>query len=463
MAYYEMAFLAQNGEGFFTKITSPILQSPTHWSPGISFLAAFFSKITSVNFLSTFTFLNYILLIFNILLFKNISNLFLKNEKNVFFTTLLFLISYPTLVCHLELSSEPLFLFLSFLGFIFWKKYENRANLKNLIFVGFFFGLATITRYVGVVFFISIVGLLFFEQISFASKSKKILVFCCTFALFPILIFLRNHLLFNEISDRVFVFHPLPFRKFLQMGQTILGWFSPLVYDKNWKNIGLMLAILSIFIFIKMLYFYLKNSKISKFYNFSTVFALSYLTFLVFSISFLDVFTNLDYRILYPISPIFLIGLSIVLEVENHFFYRKALYFSLIFSYVSSAFLTTYNNYTQGNDGSTSPKYQQDEGILFLKKNYPTTKIYSNIADILKINGLENVAYTPFLYDPSSLLTNRNLSENLEKQLNDYSEKKAVFVFVNEKKRDFFVSEQQIILFLQKKPDTLSENILIFK
>ncbi len=463
MAYYEMAILAQNGEGIFTKITSPILQSPTHWSPGISFLSALISKISNTNTLIVFTFLNYILLILNILLFKKINNMFLKKENNIFFSTFLFAFSYSTLTCHLELSSEPLFLFLGFLGFIFWKKYEAQTALKNLIFAAFFFGLATATRYVGVVFFISIVGLLLFEKISLVLKSKKIFIFCYTFALFPSLIFLRNHLLFSQISDRVFVFHLLPFRKFLQLGQTILGWFSPLIYDKNWKNIGLILVVLSISIFIKMLFFYLKKDKKKILHSFSSAFTISYFTFLFFSISFLDVFTNLDYRILYPLFPIFLIGLSVILEAQNDFFYKRIVYFSLIFGYVSSAFLTTYNNYTQGNEGSTSPKYQQDEGILFLKKNYPTTKIYSNIADILKMNGLENVAYTPFLYDPSSLLENKFLDKEMKTQLDDFKTKKAIFVFINEKKRDFFISEKQITKNLQQNPNTLSDNILIFK
>jgi hypothetical protein len=212
-----------------------------------------------------------------------------------------------------------------------------------------------------------------------------------------------------------------------------------------------------------MLYFYVKTNKISNFYTFQSIFILSYFAFLVFSISFFDVFTNLDYRILYPIFPIFLIGFGMVLQAERDNFYKKTITFSLIFSYLSAAYLTTVHNFTQGNDGSTSPKYQQDKGILFLKEKYPTTKIYSNIADILKMNGLYNVAYTPFLYDPSSLLENKNFNTEIEKQLNDFRNEKAVFIFANEKKRDFFASEKQIMEILQQNPDTLSENILIFK
>jgi hypothetical protein len=463
MAYYEMAISAQNGEGFFIKTTSTALQSPTHWSPGTSFLAALISKIFNTNILSTFTFLNYILLVFNILLFKKIANVFLKKENYVFFITFLFLFSYSTLVCHLELSSEPLFMFFSFLGFIFWKKYDYQATTKNLVFAAFFFGLAAITRYLGIVFFISVAFLLLFENISRTLEYKKLLIFCGVFMFFPSLIFLRNHLLFSEVTDRIMIFHTLPFRKILQMGQTILGWFSPLVYDKKFKNIGIIFAGLNIFVFLKMLYFYVKTNKISNFYTFQSIFILSYFAFLVFSISFFDVFTNLDYRILYPIFPIFLIGFGMVLQAERDNFYKKTITFSLIFSYLSAAYLTTVHNFTQGNDGSTSPKYQQDKGILFLKGKYPTTKIYSNIADILKMNGLYNVAYTPFLYDPSSLLENKNFNTEIEKQLNDFRNEKAVFIFANEKKRDFFASEKQIMEILQQNPDTLSENILIFK
>ena len=349
MAYFEMATLAQYGEGIFSKITSPILQSSTHWSPGISFLAAFFAKITNINTLSIFTFLNYILLIFNTLFFKKISKTILKSENYVFFATLLFLFSYSTLTCHLELSSEPLFTFFTFLGFTFWKKYENKTQTKDLIFVALFFGLAAITRYVGVILVVPVLYFLLFEE---KINKQKIIVFCCIFFLFPALIFLRNHLLFNEVSDRNLVFHLLPARKILQFGQTVLAWLSPLVYEKKYQFFGIFISIISIFISGKIFYFYLKSYNYKQFITFYNVFVVIYLAFLVFSISVFDVFTDLDYRILYPIFPFFLLGIFYVLEQEKTFiFEKKMLIFLLFSSYILSAFFMTFKSYTQGNDG----------------------------------------------------------------------------------------------------------------
>ena len=461
MAYYEVATLAQHGEGIFSKITSPILQSPTHWSPGISFLAAFFAKITNINTLSIFTFLNYILLIFNVLLFKKISKTLLENENYIFFATSLFLISYPTLTCHLELSSEPLFTFFTFLGFAFWKKYENQTQTKNLIFVALFFGLAAITRYVGIILIFPVLYFLLFKE---KINKQKIIVFCCLFFLFPALIFLRSHLLFNEFSDRNLVFHPLPARKILQFGQTILAWFSPLIYEKKYRFSGIFTSIISTFIFLKIFYFHLKNYNFKQFITFYNLFVATYLTFLVFSISVFDVFTDLDYRILYPIFPFFLLGIFYVLEQEKAFILEKKILIVLLFStYILSVFLMTLKNYTQGNDGSTSPKYRQDKGILFLKEKHPNTKIYSNIPDILKMNGLENVAYAPSVFDPCSLLENKNMEAEIAVQIANFQAKKAIFIFARHTIRNYRVSEKEISAKLNQKPDTLSENILIFK
>ena len=461
MAYFEMATLAQNGEGVFSKITSPILQSPTHWSPGISFLAAFFAKITNIKILSIFTFLNYILLIFNLLLFKKISKTLLESENYVFFATSLFSLSYSTLTCHLELSSEPLFTVFTFLGFIFWKKYENKSETKDLIFVALFFGLAAITRYVGVILVVPVLYFLLFKE---KINKQKIIVFCCVFAIFPSLIFLRNHLLFNEISDRNLVFHPLPFRKILQFGQTILAWFSPLIYEKKYQIFGIFTSTISIFIFGKILYIYLKSRNYKQNITFYTIFVVIYLAFLVFSISVFDVFTDLDYRILYPIFPFFLLGIFYVLEQEKAFILEKKILIILLFStYILSAFFMTYKNYTQGNDGSTSPKYQQDKGILFLKEKYPNTKIYSNIPDILKMNGLENVAYTPSVFNPCSLLENKNMEAEMNVQIADFQAKKAIFIFARSTFRNYRVSEKEISAKIKQKIDTLSENILILQ
>lgn len=83
------------------------------------------------------------------------------------------------------------------------------------------------------------------------------------------------------------------------------------------------------------------------------------------------------------------------------------------------------------------------------------------MADVLKMNGLDNVAYTPYVYDPSSRLANSNLNAQTNTMILEYEQKKAIFVFSDSEFRDFFFDYSELKSMIQEKPDTLNSKILI--
>jgi hypothetical protein len=145
--------------------------------------------------------------------------------------------------------------------------------------------------------------------------------------------------------------------------------------------------------------------------------------------------------------------------------FDKKLFLLFFFtSYVCEAFFFVSNYHKNDIEGSSlNHKVKNDSGIAFLKKNYDQIKIYSNMADLLKINGLNQVEYIPYIYDPSSRLPNPNMEKEIATILIEYEQKRAIFVFSNGGFRDFLIDYSKLQHLVKEKPDTLSEKVIILK
>ncbi len=448
MYYYETAELFQRGEGVFKSVHTPLIAPHTHWIPCSAWIVGAVTWIFSMNLLTAFRLVNGIFLLANIFLFKILIGQHLEKKGFVLLGTLLFSLHFATISCHSELSSEPAFMFFMLGGFIVWNFFEKNEVDKYLIGVGFLFGWAAAMRYIGVVLAMPVLLCLIKEN-GFKKSNfiKKTFFFLLPFSVCPILMSGRNLYFFGASTDRIFVFHPFNLRNILQLGQTILGWFSPLLYEKTWFGVGILVSLLGFSFFM---YLFFKNKPIwrsffEKIPFIYRAFLVTYLAFLVFSISFFDAYTDMGLRILYPIFPFFVIISFAFLVEDNIKVWEKT---SLILLYLTTSLTHTthfvQHNAYSGEAGSLSTFIKNDQGITFLKENYNEKAIYSDIPDILKINGVQNVHFVPRLFDPSSLKKNPRVSQEIAANLNEVLAQKAIFVFSKKGVRNYLINSKNI-------------------
>ncbi len=261
MHYYEIAEWSKRGEAVSQYPTSIPIQEPTHYTLGTALLTGFLAYIFKAEILNTYTYLNGFFLLANVLLFRYLAKRVLKDNLLSFFAALLFLFDYGTAACHIELSSEPLFMFCFFSYLHCWLNYKEKNRTIDLILLAVFSGCATVTRYIGIVLIVPVLFILFFKQKKYF---KEPLIYLSIYMIFPILLFFRNIIFFGKTTDRLWTMHLLPFRKILQFGQTLVGWFSPLIYTKEFRFVGLILGGLSFIFFTKIIFHTIQNGGIKK-------------------------------------------------------------------------------------------------------------------------------------------------------------------------------------------------------
>jgi hypothetical protein len=168
---------------------------------------------------------------------------------------LLFLVSSESLSAHGWAWSEPLFMFLGFLGLLLLDGYLEDGRRVNLIAAGSLLGLCAYTRYIGASFvLVSLVALAFRggRQATIKARSLDLVAFValsCT----PVTIWsLRNFSLVGSLGGDVIRMRAIPVSDWLAVYRAISLWFVPGRIPDGVRD-GLMLGLVGIFAVLSIL------------------------------------------------------------------------------------------------------------------------------------------------------------------------------------------------------------------
>jgi 4-amino-4-deoxy-L-arabinose transferase-like glycosyltransferase len=232
------------------------------------------------------------------------------------------------LATYLLLLTEALFLCLLLAGYLLFARYMARPRLAWLIGAAAVFALAWLTRYVGVVLIgVSVLFCLIHPQRSWLQRLRDsgmlVLVASTPMALWM----LRNMLMMGRATSRSVVWHPITPERIQQGLDTLSFWMLPFGIrlfglDEALPGIeSLLLGIVLLGAGCVVIWLY-RSGHLHPVDDLTTrplpmilfVWSISYIGFLVVSISFLDAATPLDERILLPLLATMIILIAFVLH-----------------------------------------------------------------------------------------------------------------------------------------------------
>jgi 4-amino-4-deoxy-L-arabinose transferase-like glycosyltransferase len=344
---------------------------------------------------------------------------------------LLVLISPLLLGIHFEAMSEPLYIALALTNFLLLASYfKNRKNWQ-LILAAVAASLAYLTRYIGVsVLLTGVLSLLLLYRGSYRTKLKKVALFGIIAFVPNLLWYVRNYLLTGSLTNRVLAFHPITKVKLNEGLLSLSEW----IFSEH-TSFGLGLGSVSFIFFIVIIGFILKFNDERRFRSNEDVFQenplpilivlhiLVYIGLLFLSLTFFDISTGLNNRILLPLYVLFLI-LSVVgvqwVVGHSKGIIRKALYLAnaLLFTIVFLAYAGRSSELIEGmrreGSGFNSASWRNSEIIAILNRVDPGVIVYSNEAfPVYYLTGIG--AYgIPEKYDPVKSEVRDDFQRNME-------------------------------------------------
>lgn len=369
----------------------PLTHFPPLYPLNLSFLGYFIGVREAADWSASILFVINALLI-TLIIFQGSMSLWASLLGGLFA-----LISPLLLNIHYEAMSEPLYIALSLTSFILLGSYLKNRNNWQLVLSAVVASLVYLTRYVGLsVLLTGLLSLVLLYPGTFREKFWRILLYG-TIASVPNLIwYTRNYLLTGFFTNRVLTFHPITQDKFVEGLLSVSEWILP----EN-APVGLALGVVIFVVVIITFGFILKFTNATKVNNNGVVihrdpilaiiltYIIIYIVFLLISLTFFDISTRLDNRILIPLYVMFLI-LSVIsvqgILLTSGITLRKPLTLvsTMLFTLVVIAYV--YRSWDlvkvmrQEGIGYNSVSWRNSEIVAILRKFDSDAIIYSNEA-----------------------------------------------------------------------------------
>ncbi|MDQ7798284.1 MAG: glycosyltransferase family 39 protein [Candidatus Edwardsbacteria bacterium] len=319
--YIASALNFSRGAGFSEWAANGQLKPMNHFPPLYPLLLAYANKL-GLDILVASRWLNALLFGLNIFLTGLISAELVRWRLSAVISSLLLIFSTHLLLIHMMAVSEPLFILLFLLGIWCFLRYMENSSFLALLLSGFFLGLAALSRYIGVVFIISvIIFTVSFRTVANKTTLLRVISFVLVSFSGLMLWVARNIHHTSSVADRSFAVYPMAKLSLLKGLQTILWW---LMFEVDMNYLGYV-RFISFFLILFLLFKYWAPQitalsqkrvlrKFSKSYLFILLCLASYMISLLSSILFLDPAIMLDYRILSPAYVLLLLIFPTILK-----------------------------------------------------------------------------------------------------------------------------------------------------
>lgn len=369
---------------------------------------------------------------------------------------LIFLSSAPVIAIHSMAWSEAPFIMFLLATFILLSSYIRQPRSYILLLASMMAGLAITTRYVGITLLPpTIFALLFLGDQPVKYKIKDS-VFFMSVACLPLTAWLiRNILIAQTATNRSFAIHPINFDHLKAFVDTIHGFVLPISLS-FWVKV-FYLGLGAIFFIIGFTILYKKNYINPNVRSIHIVlpalcllFALTYIIFLMISISFFDAHTPFNSRILLPVFLALIItsislAWSLTRALAQRYIWYSFIFFALCSISINSIRAVSVALYIHENgQGYTSQYWQRSQTIYYLTNAHDVRKIYSNDPYVIQfLTGKEAVSLPHKIFTSTRLL-NPTYEEQLRQISEQCKEGKVLIVHLHGTGRWYLPSVEEL-------------------
>jgi hypothetical protein len=450
--YVETADNLIAGKGFYAS-GEPL----THY-PSLYPLLLAMAKIAIPDTLLAGRWLHAFLFAINVMLVATAAYIFTKQRSllPIGGAIILFLASTPVLITHTMAWSESPFITFSLAGLILLALYISKPRLSLLLISSLLLGFAIATRYVGLVLLCPLLfGILILNQKPFREKIHHVIL-AMVVALTPVgLWLLRNTLVAESATNRQLTPHLVEWRHLADLVNTLSDFVLPLPVPSWIKTIHVTFLLLLFAVILRQFYRAHRSEKRiesgnAAFVSLNLVYILSYIAFLLASISFFDAHTPLDSRLLLPVYiSLILIAVLVVSSLVSKWqrpISRLSLFFffSLIVVLNGAYAIREAGSIQQNGFGYTSQMWQDSAILDSVTSLDSEIKIYSNGVDVIRFLTGRESQRLPYLYFTATLLPNSDYVTQITAICNEVREAKAVIVYFDNIQRSQYPTREAL-------------------
>ncbi len=411
------------------------------WPPLFPFIISIFGFF-NFSLIKSAGWINAVLFGANIALILLIIRKYTRSLLLIIFSSIIFITSRDMLNVHSIVWSEPLFLFLSLLGFYFLFCFLENNKIYNILISSLSFSLAFLTRTVGISLIATgVFAILFFSKLKIKSKIiYSLLLVAIGFLPFSIWT-LKNEFMFGNTTAE-FLFHPIKFDDLIEGIKTISSWFYLDIFP--FKISFILLVLVLIIIITTSIYILIKNKKRSsdnaykqnsKIINIVLLFALFYIIAVLFARSFFDANIPMDFRILLPVYISTFIFIVLFIKRSMYHFRNKQVVKRIIFVFCEilvvfslATIIFGIKEFHDESQGFNGKEWLQSETIRELKDMNPVERIYTNNPYVVYFYLDKNPNPFPTKINIYTAKENINYIGDLNKTIKEIKEKNGLIV-----------------------------------
>ncbi len=361
------------------------------------------------------------------------------------FGSLLMMGSLPAVQIHSMAWSEPLFIFFGILGLFLLALYMEKPRYVILAVSSMAVALAFLARYAGIALVATgVIAILLLSKYPWRKRLFDVGVFCTISCVPMILWIIRNLVVAGTATNREVAFHPLTTEHLRAAVDTISTWLLPVRVPPSTRWVSLLIVVtMVILIFVlskrEMRRDERKNPEgptgLPALLGF---FILNYGLLLLVSISFFDVHTPVDNRIL---SPVYVATLTLVLclspnlsttLIQGRSIRIALIIFCVVFSVSHLLGVIPWLTHSYSNGiGYASRAWKQSALIEHINGLDSKVPIFTNGPDAVYILTGRPAYMIPSKVDPGTRLVNSNYPYDLATMRKELEMGKGVLVYFN--------------------------------
>lgn len=427
------------------------------WPPLFPFIISIFGFV-GFNLIESARWINAILFGANIALILLIIRKYTRSLLLIIFSSIIFITFRHMLQVHSYVWSEPLFLFLSLLGFYFLFYFLENSKIYNFLISSLSFSLAFFTRTLGISLIATgVIAILFFSE----SKIKNKIIYSLFFIVIGFLPFLiwtlKNKFIFGYTTAE-FLIHPLKLDTLKEIIGTVFLWFYLDILP--FKISLILLAIILITIIFTSIYISIKSKKrsINNAYKLSSRIINSFLIFTFFYIFsllsaglFFIVNIKVDGRVLIPVFISTFIIIVLFIKRSLYYFRNKKVINRIIFIFCEilivfslATIIFGIKEFYEEGQGYNSKEWLKSDTIRELKGMNSTEVIYTNNPYAIYFYLDKNPNPFPTKINIYTAKKNINYIKDLNKTIEEIREKNGLIVLFD--LRQYYLAEEKELL-----------------
>jgi 4-amino-4-deoxy-L-arabinose transferase-like glycosyltransferase len=319
-------------------------------------------------------------------------------------------VSFDLLRVHAMAWSEPAFITFMLAGFLLTATYLNTLKMRWLIAGACALAAAFLMRYSGASILLA-VGLIVLLWPGRRIRKRVIdsIIFGVISVLPMVIWILRNKLKAHDATDRTIAFHPPNWHDIQVSLITFVSWFVPV--EVKTLNVAIVIGAITILAIVlgALLAWRHETAKQSDvpLQALLPIFAVVYLGFLLFSVSFVDAHTPLDYRILSPLYITLVLWVA-SLALRWIFHDKNPLGARMMMAILLAGFIGSHIGRSAIWARATSKEgigfgakvWRDSPTLAWIKALPPNTLLYSNAPDLIDFRTSRFAKPVPKLMDP---------------------------------------------------------------